>query len=320
MEKQTHEGEERRMRTLIVGADSLLGRYMFDFLSGKEAGTVFPVASSDKHVDALESVMVEDEDAVRSLIERTSPDRIFYFTDQESISYAWEYPDKVVDAQIKGSLNLLEAVRKERLQSRLVLVGSGDEYGRIGFDEVPVKETHPLLPTSVYSVAKIGQEMMTQLYHKTYGLDVVIARSFNEIAPGQADRYAVSGFCRQVAELERDRSKNKLFVGNLNVRRAFIDARDVVRALYLLAENGIAGDLYNVGRSNSISVREVLELILSMTDIRPEIVSAKDKVRQIDIPILEADCSKLKSLVDWEPQYDLKTTIYEMLEYWRDNV
>ena len=308
------------MKTLIVGADSLLGRYMFDYLSHIEAETVFPAASSGNCVDSFEPITVEDEDGVRSLIERTEPDRIFYFTDQESISYAWEYPDKVVDAQIKGSLNLLEAVRKSGLQSRIVLVGSGDEYGRIGFDEVPVKETHPLFPTSVYSVAKIGQEMMTQLYHKTYGLDVVIARSFNEIAPGQADRYAVSGFCRQVAELEHDRRENKLYVGNLNVRRAFIDARDVVRALYLLAAKGVAGDLYNVGRSNSLSLRTVLDLVLGMTDVRPEIVSSRDKVRQIDIPILEADCSKLKSLVDWEPQYDLNGTIYEMLEYWRKNI
>ena len=308
------------MKTLIVGADSLLGRYMFDYLSHIEAETVFPAASSGNCIDSFEPITVEDEDGVRSLIERTEPDRIFYFTDQESISYAWEYPDKVVDAQIKGSLNLLEAVRKSGLESRIVLVGSGDEYGRIGFDEVPVKETHSVCPTSVYSVAKIGQEMMTQLYHHTYGLDVVIARSFNEIAPGQSDRYAVSGFCRQIAELERNRHDNKLFVGNINVRRAFVDARDVVRALYLLAEKGTAGDLYNVGRNPAVPIKEVLNCILSMTDVRPDIVSANERVRQIDIPILEADCSKLKTLTGWEPQYDLNTTIHQMLEYWRKNV
>ena len=106
MEKQTREGEERRMKTLIVGADSLLGRYMFDYLSHIEAETVFPAASSGNCVDSFEPITVEDEDGVRSLIERTEPDRIFYFTDQESISYAWEYPDKVVDAQIKGRAEL----------------------------------------------------------------------------------------------------------------------------------------------------------------------------------------------------------------------
>lgn len=147
-----------------------------------------------------------------------------------------------------------------------------------------------------------------------------MVRAFNHIGPTQSPIFVVSDFCRQVAEIEKGIREPVMYVGNLDARRDFTDVRDVVEAYGLLAEYGKPGETYNVGRGEAISIREILEMIIALSnrDIRIEI--DKNKLRPVDVPIIEADISKIHSLTGWKPKIPLKQTIEETLNYWRETI
>ena len=111
-----------------------------------------------------------------------------------------------------------------------------------------------------------------------------------------------------------------MYVGNLAAKRDFTDVRDVVRAYALLVQSGTAGETYNVGSGHAHEIREILDLIISLSpkEIRVEI--DPNKIRPVDVPIIEADITKLNAATGWKPQIPLEQTIQEILDYWRERV
>lgn len=144
-----------------------------------------------------------------------------------------------------------------------------------------------------------------------------MVRAFNHIGPKQSPIFVVSDFCKQVAEIEKGLREPVMYVGNLSAKRDFTDVRDVVRAYGLLAQKGAKGETYNVGRGTAYEIREILNMIVaeSFCDISVEIDPAK--IRPVDVPIIEADITKLNEATGWEPEIPIKQTIKEVLNYWR---
>ena len=147
-----------------------------------------------------------------------------------------------------------------------------------------------------------------------------MVRAFNHIGPGQAPMFVVSDFCKQVAEIEKGVREPVMKVGNLAARRDFTDVRDVVKAYVKLIHAGRSGETYNVGSGNAREIRAVLDLIISKStaDISVEIDS--NKLRPVDVPIIEADITRLNRLTGWLPQIPLEQTIQETLDYWRMHI
>ena len=148
----------------------------------------------------------------------------------------------------------------------------------------------------------------------------MMVRAFNHIGPGQAPMFVVSDFCKQVAEIEKGLREPVMRVGNLAAKRDFTDVRDVVRAYVLLVQAGTAGETYNVGSGNAQAIQEILDLIVSMSEVEIQVEVDPNKLRPVDVPIIEADITKLNRLTGWQPQIPLKETIKETLDFWRANV
>jgi len=307
------------MKALVVGVAGFVGKYLVEELTktGWEVyGTKLPTekVASDIPVFNLD---ILDADAICAVMEQTNPDYIFHLAAQSSVAVSWKQPALTVDVNIKGALNLLETVREMEKAPRVLLIGSGDEYGYILPEELPLCEDTALRPGNVYACTKIAQGMLGQVYAKAYGLEIIVVRAFNHIGPGQTDTFVVPSFCKQIVEIESQSNVGTIQVGNLDAKRDFTDVRDIVRAYRMLAETGESGEVYNVGSGKAIAIAEILDMIIKQSTAAVSIEQDPDRMRPSDVPIIEPDISKITVCTGWKPEIAIETTITDILNEWR---
>lgn len=311
-------------KALIIGAGGFVGSYLIDCLS-KEFGMevyatklkgmefVHPLAK----VYDLDILVKED---IVELLYDIRPDYIFHLAAQSSVSVAWKNPMLTIDVNIKGSVNVMEAVRELYYKPRVLMIGSGEEYGHIKEGDTPITEETILRPGNIYAATKACQNMIGSIYAKAYDMELMLVRAFNHMGPGQAPLFVVSDFCKQVAEIEAGIKEPVIHVGNLSAKRDFTDVRDVVRAYALLVQKGTSGETYNVGSGNALAIQEILDKIVGMSSATITVEVDPNKIRPVDVPIIEADISKIHEISGWEPSIPIEKTIQEMLDYWRAQV
>jgi GDP-4-dehydro-6-deoxy-D-mannose reductase len=310
------------MKALIIGAAGFVGKHLITLLktlNWQVFVTCLPQEGIDDDIP-LFHLDILNQDAISSILEEVKPDYIFHLAAQSSVALSWKKPALTVDVNIKGTVHLLESARNMEKPPRVLLVGSGEEYGYILPMELPVREETLLRPGNVYAATKAAQGLVGQIYSRAYGLDIVIVRAFNHIGPGQLDTFAVSNFCKQVAEIEADLRPPIIQTGNLSARRDFTDVRDIVKAYLLLIERGKRGEIYNVGSGKAISMREVLDIILSLSMEKITIAQDDSRLRPSDIPVIEANVSRLNELTNWKPEILLQDTLSDMLNGWRAKI
>lgn len=228
-----------------------------------------------------------------------------------------ENPALTIDVNIKGAVNMLDAVRELDYKPRVLLIGSGEEYGHIRQEECPIIEDTVLRPGNIYAATKSCQNMLGSIYAAAYHMDVMMVRAFNHIGPNQTPLFVVADFCKQVAEIEKGIKDPVMYVGNLSAKRDFTDVRDVVRAYALLVQKGKAGETYNIGTGHALAIQEILDRIISLSDKEIEVRVDAQRLRPVDVPIIEPDISKVHDCTGWKPQIPLEQTLRETLEYWR---
>lgn len=310
------------MNALIIGGAGFVGNYLFDHLQN-DCGWIVTVTKLENEVIEQENVSIHNLDilnkqAITELLQEVRPDYIFHLAAQSSVSLSWKNPALTVDVNVKGSVNVLEAVRELDYKPRILLIGSGEEYGHILPNETPVTEDNITRPGNIYAATKTCQNMIGKIYADAYQMDIVMVRAFNHIGPKQSPLFVVADFCKQVAEIEKGLHEPVIKVGNLSVKRDFTDVRDVVRAYSLLIQKGKAGETYNVGSGKAIAIEDILKLILSHSTSEITIVVDPAKLRPIDVTIIEADIRKLQECTGWRKSITLKETIIDALEYWRN--
>jgi len=279
-------------------------------------GTRLPTESADLDIPVY-GLDILDAASVKNLLRKVSPDHVFHLAAQSSVAISWKQPALTVDVNIKGVVNLLEAVREMETPPRVLLIGSGDEYGYIQPEELPIYEDTALRPGNIYACTKIAQGMLGQIYARAYGLEIVIIRAFNHIGRGQTDTFVVPGFCKQIAEIESKNDKGYINVGNLEVKRDFTDVQDIVKAYHLLAEKGESGEIYNVGSGNSIAIADILEILIKLSNVKIIVEQDPQRMRPSDTPEVRADISKLVECTGWKPEIALEDTLRDVLEEWR---
>jgi GDP-4-dehydro-6-deoxy-D-mannose reductase len=255
---------------------------------------------------------------ISELLNRLKPDYIFHLAAQSSVAYSWKNPGLTIDVNIKGCANLLDAVKDLDYKPRVLLIGSGEEYGHIRDGECPIVEDNVLRPGNIYAATKSCQNMLGRIYAQGYGLDIMMVRAFNHIGPNQTPTFVVADFCKQVADIEKGLAEPVIYVGNLSAKRDFTDVRDVVRAYGLLVQGGVSGETYNVGTGHAIAIQEILDMIVGMSNVKISVCVDENKLRPVDVPIIEPDITKIKNTVGWTPRIKLETTLQETLNYWRN--
>lgn len=310
------------MRALVIGASGFVGDYLCKHLVDKGYEVYATRHSNSESINTrLDNIKfykldIMDSDACENVLRDVKPQYIFNLAAVSSVGLSWREPAKTMEINIIGTLNVLEAVRKISISSKILIVGSSEEYGKVQPQDIPIKETQKLVSENPYGISKITQEMIAQLYYKTYGLQIYFVRAFNHIGPGQQLGFVVPDFAKQIAEIELGMKEPVIFVGNLEAKRDFTDVRDVVRAYEMIVNNGRCGEVYNVGSGKSIAIKEILNSLIRFCTKEINIVKDLSKMRPSDVPIIEASIDKIKTEVGWRPQISIEQTLFDTYQYW----
>ncbi len=315
------------MRVFITGITGPVGSFLADHLltiPGLELHVFKRWRSDPRPIAHLRGRVtvhegdIEDAFAVDMAVRSAAPERVFHLAAQSYPSASWQAPVHTMRANVEGTLNVLEALRRHAPAARIHIAGTSAEYGFVRPDEVPIREDHPLRPGSPYGVSKVAAELTGLQYHDNFGMHVLVTRSFNHVGPRQGDRCSIQTFCRQMAEIEAGHQPPALLVGNLEPRRDFTHMRDVARALWLLLERGTPGEVYNLCSGRATRIGDIVQMVVDRGRVPVEVRQDPARLRPSDEPILQGDNRKLRTATGWEPTIGMEEIVEELLEYWRD--
>ncbi|HLX78352.1 MAG TPA: GDP-mannose 4,6-dehydratase [Acidimicrobiales bacterium] len=292
------------MRAFLTGATGFVGSWLIRHLE----------AEGDDVAALSDGTDVTDTAAVAREVAQARPDAVYHLAALTHVGRSWEAPEETFRVNATGTLSLLEAVRLLDHPPRVLLVSSAEVYGPpLGG---PVTEESPLRPVTPYAASKVAAEYLGLQAHLGRGIEVIRARPFNHVGPGQAEAFVVSALAKRLVEAEGSGS-DEVSVGDLSPARDFTDVRDVVRAYRLLVEEGTPGDVYNVCSGQAVPIALVFDQLVGLvrSPVRP--VVDPDLLRPVDVPTLVGDPSKIESLTGWKPEIPLGQTLADVVIDWR---
>ena len=318
------------MRILITGITGMAGSHLAEYLLTLNGDEIFGTCrwrSNKENIQKIDESInlyeceLKDPHAVTRMIKEIKPERIYHFAAQSSVSSSWNSPQDTIINNVTSQLNLFEAVRLLGVEdTRILISGSSEEYGLVYENELPVNEENQLRPMSPYGVSKVTQTAMAFQYYKNYGIHIVRTRCFNHTGPRRNEAFVTSNFAKQIVEIERGKKKPVIHVGNLSAIRDFSDIRDIVKAYYIALEHGTPGEMYNIGSDISHSIKDVLNMLLELSDVNIEIKEDQSRIRPLDVPKLRCDSTKFRNETGWKPEIDFKQTLSDLLDYWREKI
>lgn len=319
-------GQETMRRTLITGAtgpvgSALVARLLHDardeiHIFRRWRSDMRPLAAYADRLTIHEGD-IEDPFAVASAVRAAQPEFVFHLAAQSYPAASWNAPIYTMRANSEGTINLLEAVRAHAPNARVHIAGSSAQYGVVSPAHVPIREDHPQRPGSPYGVSKVAQELLGLQYHDSYGLQVIVTRSFNHVGAHQGDRCSIQTFCRQLALIEAGQQAPVMLVGNLEPRRDFSHVDDAARALVLLLERGRAGTVYNLCSGRAERIGDIVDQVIARGRVAVVVKIDPARIRPVDEPILQGDNTRLRTDTGWEPQITIGQIIDELLAFWR---
>jgi GDP-4-dehydro-6-deoxy-D-mannose reductase len=282
----------------VSGGGGFAGEHLLRLVPGA-------VAPGRDELDLLDAA------AVRAAVRETRPAAVFHLAALASVKRSWEAPNETLTANLRMTVNLLEAVRAEAPAAAVVVASSGEVYGPP--ERLPVAEDARLRPQNPYAVSKAACELLAGQYADAFDMRIVRIRAFNHAGPGQGDEYVVGTLTRQVAEAEAAGADEVVLrTGNPDSARDFTDVRDVVRAYHEAAELPVG--VYNVCSGRATSVRELVELVTRASTIPVRHEVDPERVRAHDVPEVRGSAERLRAACGWRPEIPLERTVADALE------
>ena len=321
-------------RVLITGITGFVGSHLADYILGLGSG--YQVYGLKRwHRSSMHNVLhildkvhwtdcdITDPIAVRNLIDHVRPDKIFHCAAESFVSPSWQHPTHYMNVNYQGTVNILDALHQFGLPTRILIPGSGEEYGNIEEHELPITEQTVLRPVNPYAVSKIAQDLIGYVYHQSFGTNVIRTRAFNHEGPRRDKVFGIPWYAFQIARIEAGFQPQVVRVGHLDDLRNFTHVRDIVRAYWLAMEKCQPGELYLVGSESPDSLhtfKEALEMLIEMSKVRGiRYEQDAEFVRPTNVPRLIGDVSKFRNLTGWEPEIPFQQILVDTLAYWRDH-
>jgi GDP-4-dehydro-6-deoxy-D-mannose reductase len=310
------------MNVLITGAGGFMGGYLAE-LAMSAGQSVLGIDAKEPEADAFrakfERCDVRDTKRVFETIASFRPDRIFHLAAQSYPTVSMIHPLDTLQINAGGTINIFEGLRAAGIKPVVVVACSSAEYGMVDAEDLPVREEHALRPLHPYGVSKVAQDLLAYQYFANYAIPTVRIRIFNTTGPRKRDDVC-SDFTKRAVEIELGIRCSPMIVGNLTTRRAIIDVRDMVRALWLAAEHGTYGEVYNVGSSNIYSGQELVDAIRQLIKVPFTLEQDPALLRTCDERVIAGDTTKFRSCSGWKPEIGLNQTISDMVDWWRNHL
>lgn len=313
-------------RMLITGFSGFVSRHFLNYL--EENNLSYEVLGVDVNPPkfamedytptlamSFEQVNLLDKEAVEDMIATFRPDYILHLASFSSVAYSWQHPADCFMNNTSIFLNVTEALRKHDLcDCRLLSVGSSEEYGDVKKEELPLQEDMPLVPVNPYAVARVSQEMMAKVLADSFGMQIMLTRSFNHMGPFQDERFVIPSFVRRILDIAESGAKSgEIETGDTSIVRDFVDVRDVVRAYYRLLLDGKTGEVYNICGEKGVSLAEVVDQIADIVGVSVTTRVNPDFVRPGDNQVVIGSAEKIRQDIGWTAEIPLRQTLMDMI-------
>ena len=316
------------MRLLITGFTGFVSQHFLELLNKEEPGSVvlgidknspdFNFSAYSDLTISFKNIDLLDRSATDKVLGSFLPEYILHLASVSSVAQSWHTP---LDSFVNNTnifLNLVEQIRISKSKCRILSVGSSEEFGEVTEKELPLTEEHPLKPVSPYAVARVSQELLSKIYADGFSLDIVMTRSFNHIGPGQRDVFVISSFAKQLVQLAKNKSTNKVITtGNLFIIRDFVDVRDVVKAYFLLLKNGRKGEVYNICSGKGIVLKDIILKMSELLGIKVETIVNQELIRPNENKKVIGSRQKIKDELGWQPEIDIEKSLSDIIKYWQ---
>lgn len=301
------------MRALVTGGSGFVGHYLVEALQGDG---VEVVASAGPHESSgLPQMDLANGASVRAALDAARPDVVFHLAAQTFVPESFAAPAATYETNVVGTARLTQVMREYAAASgampRLVFASSAEVYGPRDAAEFPLRETLAPRPATPYAASKAAAEAIVLAEARAFGMDVVVARAFNHIGPGQSDRFVVPSLAAQLAAVAAG-GEPLLLVGNLNAARDFLDVRDVVAAYVALARDGASGETYNVCSGTPVKIRDLLRDLIFIAGVAVEVREDPQRFRPLDVPVFFGSAEKLRACCGWSPSIPLARSLRDV--------
>jgi GDP-4-dehydro-6-deoxy-D-mannose reductase len=293
------------VKAVVTGARGFVGRHLSEHLVAHGAEVVALDVDDERPVD------ITDRNAVVRRIAEESPDVVYHLAARSHVGDSWNDGEILTAVNVGGTRAVLDACVAAGV-GRVLVVGSAEQYGAVDPDAIPIDEHVECRPISPYGRSKADAEGAALDAHRAHGLAVVCTRAFNHTGPGQSPTFLVPGLAVRIAAAERD-GHDEITLGNGDPVRDFTDVRDVVRAYALLAERGVAGEVYNVCSGHGVRVGDVAAMLVARSTRPLRVISDTELVRPVDVPVLVGNPAKLVAATGWQPEHPLDATLDDVL-------
>lgn len=291
---------------LVTGGSGFVGRHVREAISRGDFGNV------EMHLPP-KGWDLRDRVAVESVIASVRPKLVLHLAAQSFVPRSFDNPAETLEINLLGTLNVLLGLRAAGFAGRFIYVSSGDVYGQVRDDQLPVDEITWPNPRSPYAVSKFAAEQLCLQWHRAHGLDVMIARPFNHIGPGQSPNFVVPSLAAQVAAIEAGRQAPVITAGDIDVTRDFTDVRDVVRAYSSMFSRGAPGATYVIGSGHETSVRSLLLEMCALAGVNPAIAQDATLIRPSEQRRMCANPKRLQLDTGWCAAIPIRTTLQDIL-------
>ena len=315
------------MQALITGINGFVGGHLAEHLIGNLGWQVCGIARQTElrlpHLhDQLRLIPLDLDQphALDAVLASAKPDVIFHLAAQSNVPRSFADPQQTLATNINIQLNLFQAVLRSKQNPKIVIAGSNEMYGLVTPEDLPIDERVPLRPVNPYAVSKATQDLLAFQYFASHQLRTIRLRPFNHIGPRQSEAFVTSAFAAQIARIERGLQPPVIHVGNLAAERDFSDVRDIAQAYALAAQHGTVGAAYNIGAERAVSVRWLLDTLLTFSSCEIAIEPDPLRMRPADVPRVIADCRLFREHTQWRPHIPLEQTLSDVLDYWRATI
>lgn len=328
-----------KKKALITGITGMVGSHLADFLLKKKDWTVVGVCRWRSPLDNIKHLIsksekknsniifdyadLNDYSSLLEIMKKYKPDYIFHLAAQSFPKASFNMPNVTFDTNISGTYRLLDTVVKTNIKPIIHVCSSSEVFGRVPREKLPINEECSFHPASPYAISKVGTDLIGRFFFEAYDLKILTTRMFTHTGPRRSDFFAESSFAKQIAMIENFENIDTVYVGNLNSLRTIADVRDAVRAYFMLVTiKPNFGEVYNIGGNTSMTVKEILNYLISISTKKNKIKIKIDKkrLRPIDADLQVPDVSKFKNHTGWKPMLNYKKTLKDLLDYWREKV
>src|SRR3990167_10826034 len=264
-----------------------------------------------------------DSFSLEKIIRETKPDVIFHLAAQSYVDFSFLAPVSTLEVNVIGTINLLETIKKIKIEENydpiVHICSSSEVYGQVKKEEIPIKEDNPFRPASPYAVSKVAEDMLGYQYWLSWKIKTIRTRLFTHTGPRRGEVFVESSFAKQIAAIEAGQQPPAIKVGNLNSVRTYLDVKDAVMAYWLLADKYLAGEVYNVGGVETMTVGEMLDRLLNLSQVKDiKIEVDPSRLRPSDVTFQIPCVDKFISATGWKPEIKFDKTLDDLLNYWRD--